>query len=132
MGVKTGRTGSVTISTTGGGAAVLNVFQWTAPWIREKFKSTTFTDDVDGNKYAAGMYDMTITLSGFLDGTTVFPSALYISEGSECTFSLLDATGGSTYSGSGLIEEWAPTVHRQDGLNAYSCKIASSGDVAAA
>ena len=128
MAVVTGLNGAVTIGTLGGGAAVLHVFQWSASGERDIFESTKFGDTVFGKEHVAGMYVWTISLSGYLDGTTLFDEAIFKSEGVEATFNLKASTS-HFYSGSGLISNWTPTVHRQTGLNSYTCTIISNGDI---
>ena len=128
MAVTTGLNGAVQIGTAGGGTAVLNVFQWSASGERDIYESTEFGVLSFGKEHAAGMYVWTISLSGYLDGTTLFDEAVFKSEGVECTFNL-GAAAANFYSGSGLISNWTPTVHRQTGLNAYTCTIISNGDI---
>lgn len=128
MAVTTGLNGAVQIGTAGGGTAVLNVFQWSASGERDIYESTEFGVLSFGKEHAAGMYIWTISLSGYLDGTTLFDESIFKPEGAEATF-VLEASAANVYSGDGLISNWTPTVHRQTGLNAYTCTITSVGNI---
>ena len=128
MAVTTGLNGLVTIAPSTGGDAVLNVFQWSASGERDIYESTEFGVLSLGKEHAAGMYVWTISLSGYLDGTTLFDESFFKPEGATGTFEL-SASAANIYSGVGLISNWTPTVHRQTGLNAYTCTITSIGNI---
>lgn len=111
---------------------MINVWQWTMDWRRDKNESTVFGEAVNGRKFIPGMYEATINLSGDIDDTAIFDGAVYIPEGTDVTYILTDSVAGTRYTGSAVVESWNVTINRRTGLNGYTATLTSSGDITTA
>lgn len=130
MAVITGVTGNVTI---GAGdpflAIVINVNEWTGSIDNEFFDSRIF-DGTGTNAVQEyrGSYQMTGTLTGFLDATAV-PVLADFNIGANTSTLTLTASTTRTYIMEAHLHNFTPSVNRRTGLNTYTVSFRSHGNI---
>lgn len=129
MAIVDGALGSAVVTSGNFSAAVINVIQWTGNLDNVFFDSRIFGDASDGVKEYRGPYQFTGTLTGYLDGTAV-PTISHFNPGATASATItLTAFTSRTYVFVGHIHGWSPSVHRYEGLNAYTCGFRSHGSL---
>lgn len=104
---------------------LVQVHQWTLRWENERFNSDVFAVTNKGHKYYRGMYDVSGTIAGYLDGRA-FTTAGFDPGAATSTLTLTERTG-ATYTGEAhLVLELS--VDRKTGLNAYTANFQGDGD----
>lgn len=110
-------------------AAVINIVRWSGNIDNVFFDSRIFDGASDGVQEYRGPYQFTGTLDGYLDGTVV-PTLSHFAPGATASATItLTAFTGRTYIFAGHIHGWSPSVHRYEGLNAYTCSFRSHGSL---
>lgn len=128
MAIITGNTGNVAI-TGNFSAAVINVVEWSGNLDNEFFDSRVFDGTgTNGVEEYRGPYQFIGTITGYLDGTAV-PTIAHFNVGATAGTLTLTASTSRTYIFDAHVHNWAPSVHRFQGLNAYSCSFRSKGNI---
>ena len=129
MAVITGNTGSAVI-TGNFSAIIINVTEWTGSLENEFLDDRVFLTPTDYVTEYRGAYQMTGTISGFLDDTAVVTIAHFHIGAASSTTLVLTASTTQTYTITGAhIHNFTPSVVRRTGLNAYTANFRSTGAV---
>lgn len=110
---------------------IINVYQWTATLDNEFFDRRIFGGASDSVQEYRGSYQITGTLSGYLDnGASTILVESWLAPGATVSTSLtLTQTTSRTWVFPAHLHAFSPAVHRYQGLNAYTCNFRSDGDV---
>jgi hypothetical protein len=123
MAVITGNTGNVVV-TVSFAAIIINVTEWTGSIENEFFDRRIFGGPTDFVQEYRGSYQMTGTITGFLDDTAV-PVITNFNMGAAVSTFVLTASTAQTYGFDGHVHNFTPSVNRRTGLNAYTANFRS-------
>jgi hypothetical protein len=129
MAVITGNTGSVTIGAADPFLAIIvHVTEWTGSIENEFFDRRIFAAATDYMQEYRGAYQMTGTITGFLDGT-VLPAIGDFSIGAGRSTLTLTSNDSQTYVMEAYLHNFTPSVNRRTGLNTYTANFRSYGNI---
>lgn len=111
-------------------AIIINVYQWTATADNVFFDSRVFDGASNGVQEYRGPYQITGTLSGYLDGTVPTVVITHMNPGAAASTAItLTSFTGRIWTFAGHLHGFSPAVHRYEGLNSYTCQFRSHGSV---